>query len=45
MKLFSSNKKLPEITPEERKQVIELYRHDIVELSELLKTDLSHWLI
>ena len=34
----------PEISPEARQQLIEVYREDVLKLEELIQRDLSRWL-
>ncbi len=41
---FYSQKEMPVITPKERAWLIEYYKEDVLELSNLLNKDLSHWL-
>jgi len=43
-KLLQKNLKKPQIKPETREYLIELYKEDILKLQDLIKRDLSHWL-
>lgn len=43
--LNSQHKKQVPLSPEERQQLIELYREDILQLQDLVGRDLSSWLI
>ena len=43
--LNSQTKKQAPLSPEERQQLIELYREDILQLQDLVGRDLSKWLI
>lgn len=45
MDLNQSQEKIPSLSAEERQQLIEFYREDILKLQELINRDLSHWLV
>jgi len=45
MDLNQSQEKIPPLSDEERQQLIEFYREDILKLQELINRDLSHWLL
>lgn len=42
--LNSQHKKQVPMSPEERQQLIELYREDVLQLQDLVRRDLSNWL-
>jgi hypothetical protein len=42
-KTFYTDKDLPKLKPEERKFLQDIFRDDVMKLSELLKRDLSYW--
>jgi hypothetical protein len=42
-KTFYSDKDLPKIKPEERKFLQDIFRDDVMKLSQLIKRDLSYW--
>ncbi|MUL39031.1 sulfotransferase family protein [Gloeocapsopsis dulcis] len=45
LKLHNNNlEKAPPLSPDIRKQLVELYREDILQLQDLLQKDLSRWL-
>jgi len=44
-KTFYTDKDLPKIKPEERKFLIEVFKEDVMKLSQLLNRDLSSWLV
>jgi len=43
--LNQSKEKVAPLSAEERQQLIEFYREDILKLQELIQRDLSHWLL
>ena len=43
--ILTANKVKPKLSPEMRHQLIELYREDILKLQDLIKQDLSTWLV
>ena len=43
-KLLRYNLKKTEMNPETRKQLIELYKNDIIKLQSLVNKDLSDWM-
>ena len=43
-KLLQKNLEKPQMKPETREYLINLYREDILKLQDLIKRDLSHWL-
>jgi len=43
-KLLQKNIAAPALSPEIRKQLTEVFRNDILQLQDLLQTDLGHWL-
>ncbi|MBD2577469.1 sulfotransferase [Oscillatoria sp. FACHB-1406] len=44
IELNSDEKSIVKITPEEREALVEFYRHDILQLQDLIDRDLSAWL-